>query len=251
MLKPLGVDATAESVYRAMVTHRDWTVADLVGHLKLTKDQVTDALDRLADLALVRRSRENPADLRPVDPEFGLLSLIQMRQAALHRSQQELAESHAAVSELIANLQSASNEPTGDELVGIDEVQSRIEVLASRATMECLAFMPGGAQSSDSIEAAMPLNEAALSRGVALRTVYLDSARNDPATQKYAEWLVQQGGEVRTRPTLPTRLLLIDRQIALVPLNPDNSREGAIQLTTRGIVTMLTAYFEHLWPVML
>jgi DNA-binding CsgD family transcriptional regulator len=246
MLKPLGVDATAELVYRSMVAHRDWGVAELVSALAMSEDEVRCTLDRLADLALVRPSRENPDDLRPVDPEFGLLSLVQMRQAQLHRSQQELAESHAAVSDLIAGLQqSASHAP--DELVGIDEIQRRIEVLASRASKECLSFMPGGAQSEASISAGMPLNEAALLRGVAIRTVYLDSARNDPRTQKYADWLVQHGGEVRTQPTLPARLLLVDRETALVPLDPENTRQGAIQVTTPGIVALMRAYFEQLW----
>jgi DNA-binding CsgD family transcriptional regulator/sugar-specific transcriptional regulator TrmB len=247
MLKPLGVDATGELVYRTMVAHRDWGVADLVTSLGLSEEEVRTTLDRLADLALVRPSRENPDALRAVDPEFGLLSLVQMRQAQLQRSQLELAESHAAVSDLIAGLQETAPSLGPDELVGIDEIQRRIEVLASRASKECLSFMPGGAQSEASINAGMPLNQAALSRGVAIRTVYLDSARNDARTQKYVDWLVEHGGEVRTQPTLPARLLLVDRETALVPLDADNTRQGAIQINTPGIVALMRAYFEQLW----
>ena len=247
MLKPFGVDDTAETVYRTMVTHREWGIRQVAGTLGMSEQDVRSALDRLADLALVRQSLEHPGTLRPVDPEFGLLSLVQTRQAELHRSQQELAESHAAVSELISTLQTAAPRVEIDQLIGIDEIQSRIEVLANRATTECLSFMPAGAQTPESIAAATPLNDTALGRGVAIRTIYLDSLRNDPPTFRYATWLTGRGGEVRTRPTLPARLLVVDREIALLPLDLEQSRAGAIQLTTRSVVLMLAAFFDQLW----
>ncbi len=247
MLKPFGVDSTAETVYRTMIVHRDWNVGEIAGALELPESDVRAALDRLADLALVRQSLENPGSLRPVDPEFGLLSLIRGRQVELHRSQQELTESHAAVSELIATLQTTAPRMEIDQLIGIDEIQSRIEVLAHQATTECLSFIPAGAQTPESIAAGGPLNDAALDRGVAVRTIYLDSLRNDPPTCRYANWLTSRGGEVRTRPTLPARLLVVDREVALLPLDTGHSRAGAIELTTRSVVQMLTAFFEHLW----
>ncbi|MGW5717863.1 helix-turn-helix transcriptional regulator [Amycolatopsis sp. NPDC003865] len=247
MLKPFGVDSTAETVYRTMVTHREWGVREVAGALGLSEQEIRGALDRLADHALVRQSQEHPGTFRPVDPEFGLLSLVQTRQAELHRSQQELAQSHAAVSELIATLQAAAPRTEIDQLIGIDEIQRRIEVLANRASTECLSFMPSGAQTPESIAAGAPLNSTALERGLTVRTIYLDSVRNDAATSKYATWLTSLGGEVRTRPTLPARLLVVDREIALLPLDHEHSRAGAIKLTTPGVVMMLTAFFDHLW----
>ncbi|SDZ35360.1 regulatory protein, luxR family [Amycolatopsis xylanica] len=247
MLKPLGLDAAAESVYRAMITHRGWGVAQLARHLGVSETEVHTALDQLADLALVRQSLDDPGIVRPVDPEFGLVSLLQQRQAQLQRSQQELAESQAAITGMLADLQTSGGRVEVDQLVGIDEIQDRIEVLAGRARRECLSFMPGGAQSASSIEAGKPLNEAALRRGVAIRTVYLDSVRNDTMTRNYARWLAERGGEFRTTPTLPVRMLLVDSEIALLPVNPDDSREGALQLTSQGIIVTLTAFFDQVW----
>ncbi|MFD8492839.1 LuxR C-terminal-related transcriptional regulator [Amycolatopsis sp. NPDC059657] len=241
------MDTTAEAVYRAMVVHRDWGVAQLAEYLEMTEEDIRAALDRLADLALVRRSLTHPTRLRPVEPQFGLFALLQSRQAQLHKSQQELAQSHATISELIVDLQSASPRVEVDQLIGIDEVQSRLEVLANHASVECLSVMPGGAQSESSIEAGLPLNEHALARGVAVRTIYLNSVRNDPGTLRYANRLTERGAEFRTAPTLPVRMLLVDREIALVPLNPDNSREGAVQITSRRIIATLLAFFEHIW----
>ncbi|WP_240361916.1 hypothetical protein [Streptomyces sp. MBT27] len=69
-----------------------------------------------------------------------------------------------------------------ERLVGLDAIQSRLEALANGLARECLAILPGGAQSVGSREASRPLDERALRRGVEMRTIYQDSVRNDPAT---------------------------------------------------------------------
>jgi DNA-binding CsgD family transcriptional regulator len=107
--------------------------------------------------------------------------------------------------------------------------------------------MPGGAQSQASLEASKPLDEDALRRGVSMRTVYLESARNDAATLAYARWLAELGGEVRTAAVLPLRMLIVDRELALVPVSASDSRSGAILMRTSGIIHGLCALFDSVW----
>ena len=78
--------------------------------------------------------------------------------------------------------------------------------------------MPGGAQSPASLDASRPLDEDAMARGIDLLTLYQDSVRNDPATYAYARWMTEHGGQVRTAPILPPRLLIFDRTTAVVPI---------------------------------
>ncbi len=108
-------------------------------------------------------------------------------------------------------------------------------------------FSPGGAQSRESLEASRPLDEQSLGNGIRLRTVYLDSVRNNRATVEYAHWLSELGGEVRTVPALPIRMLIADRSAAVLPTNPSDSREGAVLLSNPGVVTALVALFEQVW----
>jgi DNA-binding CsgD family transcriptional regulator/sugar-specific transcriptional regulator TrmB len=247
MLEVLGLDGVTVSVYRTMVIHQGWGVMRIADHLQISPAEVHASLDRLAELTLVRQSLDRPDQFRPVDPEFGLQCLVHTQQAELLRRQQELNESQAIVSGFIAELRSASSRVEIEQLVGVDEVQTRLERLAESATTECLSYVPGGAQLAESIAAGAPLNEAALARGVSIMTIYLDSVRNDPTTLSYAQRLTELGGKIRTVPTLPERLLIVDREVALVPLDPDNGRQGAVQLVGRGLVTMLVAFFEHMW----
>ncbi|MFG2999608.1 helix-turn-helix transcriptional regulator [Streptomyces sp. NPDC048340] len=77
--------------------------------------------------------------------------------------------------------------------------------------------------------------------------MYQDSARNDAATLAYAQWETGLGAQVRTSPVLPPRMLIFDRETALVPIDPANSRLGALCTTSPGIVASLVALFEQTW----
>ncbi|MFF6885463.1 helix-turn-helix transcriptional regulator [Streptomyces sp. NPDC012421] len=232
-----------------MLTHQDWGISEIAGHLGCGEHDVRDALDRLAELNLLRRSLQAPGGLRPVSPNLGFQLLLQRQQAELLAQQQQFAESQAAISKLLDEYSELrTGERHGVEyLQGIDAIQARLEELAHRSTSECLSFMPGGAQSAASLEASRPLDEDLMRRGVRVLTLYLDSVRNDNATVDYAQWLHANGGEVRTVPALPLRMVVFDREVVLLPVDPDNTRKGAVQLTGPGVLTALAALFEHVW----
>ncbi|WP_405009835.1 LuxR C-terminal-related transcriptional regulator [Kitasatospora sp. NBC_01539] len=232
-----------------MLTQQDWGVGEIARHLHRSEDDVRCALDRLAELNLLRRSAQAPGGLRPVSPDLGFQLLLQRQQAQLLRQQQEFAENQAAISKLLDEYSELrTGERHGVEyLQGIEAIQLRLEELAHRSKSECLSLMPGGAQSAASLDASRPLDSCLMGRGVSVLTVYLDSVRNDNTTVDYARWLHASGGEVRTAPALPLRMVLFDREVALLPVDPENTRKGAVQLTGPGVMTALVALFEEVW----
>ncbi|MEV6976747.1 LuxR C-terminal-related transcriptional regulator [Kitasatospora sp. NPDC093806] len=254
MLELLGLDTTAEAVYRGMLADPEGGVAELCARLELAEPTVRAALDRLADLTLLRASRDRPGALWPVSPERGLELLLRRQEEELARRQQELAVSKAAVARAVAEyatLRSATLVDGGERLVGLDAIQAKLEVLTARLTTECLGVMPGGAQSAASLAASRPLDEDALRRGISLRTIYQDSVRNDPETFAYTQWMTGLGGRVRTAPVLPPRMLVFDGTTAVVPIDPANTRAGALCTEEPGIVASLVALFEQTWETAL
>ncbi|WP_327735597.1 helix-turn-helix transcriptional regulator [Streptomyces nojiriensis] len=250
MLQTLGLGADVEAVYRGMLADPSGGISELSARLGLTETQVREGLDRLVDLDLLRPSRDCPGGLRAVRPELGLELLLRRQEEELARQQQELARSKAAAAQVVSEYAelSPNTEVDGAErLVGMDAIQSRLEQLAHGLTRECLAILPGGALSEASLEASRPLDRRALARGIEMRSVYQDSARNDATTLAYARWLTEQGGQVRTSPLLPPRLLIFDRAVAVVPIDPDHSRLGALCTSAPGIVASLTTLFEQTW----
>ncbi|MBC3840177.1 hypothetical protein GXW82_08220 [Streptacidiphilus sp. 4-A2] len=249
MLEAFGVGRTAEAVYLAMLHRPEAGPDELALCLGLSADTVHGALDELALLALLRPSLEDPLTLRPVTPELGLESLLARQQAELLSRQHRIEQGRAAL-EVIRAEQAGRRDGTAadiEELVGPDAVRDRLELLTSQTRFEVLSFCPEGAHTEDARTAARPLHEQVLDRGVRVRSLYLDSIHNDPGNIGYARWLAESGGEVRTTATLPLRLVIVDRETAVVPLDPEASDTGAVVLHSAGAVAGLYALFEQTW----
>jgi hypothetical protein len=70
---------------------------------------------------------------------------------------------------------------------------------------------------------------------------------NDGPTLRYAEWLHLLGGQVRTVPTLPVRMIIFDRERGLLPMDTTDATAGAVVLHGQGTVAALCAMFDVLW----
>ncbi|MBY8870511.1 LuxR C-terminal-related transcriptional regulator [Micromonospora sp. PLK6-60] len=252
MLLALGLDSVAESVYRQMLAHPDWGVAELSAQLGVTETRLRSALDVLFEMSLVRNSMDRPGGLHVVSPDVGLRAALAQQQAELARRQQQVAQSQAEISQLIDQLgrtQRDASAPAALHLSGIDAVQDKLAQLARETECEILTFMPGGAQSAEALRHARRNDTELLDRGVRIRTVGLDSIRNDPQTLAHARFLTDGGAEFRTSPILPPRMILVDRRAVLVPMDPADTRKGALYLTGSGFVASMQALFTQVWEI--
>ncbi|MEV4398208.1 LuxR C-terminal-related transcriptional regulator [Nonomuraea sp. NPDC049607] len=250
MLVSLGLYPLAEKVYRLLLLRQDLDVEAMASELSTTNDQVRTALDHLAELALLLPSWESPGSFRPVSPQVGLQVLLQQRQAELARQQNQIAEAESAIAAIVSEYSDAQQDgqrPGADWLLGMDAIQARIERLSAEAVCEVASMMPGGAQDPQLIEAAKCLDRQVRDRGVDIRTIGLDSMRNDGPTLAYAEWLVEMGAQVRTVPTLPIRMLIYDRRVAFLPVDASNTQVGAVQVSESGTVVAVLALFDQIW----
>jgi DNA-binding CsgD family transcriptional regulator/sugar-specific transcriptional regulator TrmB len=250
VLQSLGIGECAEQIYLLMLTHPEYGVHDLARDLGISYEQVRAGLDELAHISFARESRDHPAVLRAVRPEVAFSALLRQQELDLAQRLQKLADTKAAMASAVAEY--SRQQPSlpiegAERLLGLDAIHARLEELARDVNCECIAVMPGGAQSQASLDASRPLDEDAMRRGVELLTLYQDSARNDQATCAYARWMTDLGGQVRTAPTIPPRILIFDRRIAVVPIDPDNTRTGALCTREPAILASLIAVFEQAW----
>lgn len=250
MLESVGLDPKTEAVYRLMLLHSDWRVPEIANRIQATETEVQAALQRLVDLGLLRWSLDDPGRLLPLTPTLAFQALLHHRHAEILQKQQEFLEFQAEVTRLTAEYSAVAGPSSRDELQhisGLDAVHALIEALGERSGMECLSFMPGGAQSPMLLDALRPLYESMFTRGLKLLTLYLDSAWNDAPTLDYARWLVSMGAEVRTVPILPLRAFIFDREVAVISIDPDASGEGAVQISGRSVTMPVVALFERVW----
>lgn len=245
MFDVLGMDATAEVVYREMLAHPQVGVADLINRLQLPEQAVQTALDTLSELALVRHSSEDPQNFHAVDPHLAAEILLARQRAELAAQQQRVQEAQAVAVQLKSEFTQGRDEL--HRLKGVDRVRDYLATLYAEVESEVLTFAPGGAQTADNVRSSRPFAENLLERGVQLRTVYLDSVRNDPATVAHADRLAALGGRIRTVPSLPNRVIICDRRVAVVAADSDDTAAGAVVLQTAGVVSSLHALFESVW----
>lgn len=250
MFGSIGIGQDAVSVYRAMFAEPHAGVSDLGRILDWPTERVRSALDELARLSLIRRSWEQSEKLVLVRPEFGLQTLLWQQEAELLERQRELATARTAITQLISEFEESPGTRAVmdiEQLHGIDAIRLRIEELVHDCRHSLWTFADGGAQTQDNLEASLPLDRLLLERGVELRDVYLDSVMNDPKTVQYISRLTELGARIRTVPTLPTRMVLFDRAIALIPTDPDDTSASALVLRGSGAVTALMALYEYVW----
>ncbi len=250
MLGILGLDQDGEDVYRAMLREPGKGVPDLAGSLGWSVERVRTALDTLAQLALVQGGDTSGRGMLLVNPSVGLSSRLSQEEVQLAQRAEQIAAGRRAVDELISAYNEWAHEHRGvdvERLSGLDEVRIRLKELTYDCRSELVGFAPGGPQTDDNRSAARPLDQELMARGVHMRTVYLHSARSDAATVAHLDWLTGLGARIRTAATLPMRMIIFDRRTAMVPINPEDSAQGALALHGRGLVEALYALFEQIW----
>ncbi|TXL87717.1 LuxR family transcriptional regulator [Streptomyces sp. IB2014 016-6] len=250
MLGSLGLSETVDAVYRLLLRQSGGTVAEVAKILDIEVTEVREALDVLADLTLIRRSWRDPSTLLPANPEAALQAILAERQAELARKQQEVEELRAAAARLASDYVLEYSYGRGrmfERLPSVEAVRMRMDELVAATKRETLAFAPGGPQTAENRAASRPLAESLLARSVVMKTIYLDSVRNDPGSMEHALWMAEKGGGTRTTPSLPMRLQILDRRYALVPIDPEDSSQGATLIEEPGVVAALCAFFEIVW----
>jgi DNA-binding CsgD family transcriptional regulator/sugar-specific transcriptional regulator TrmB len=253
MLEAFGVDREVEVVYLALIDHPEAGVKEICQVVDLSEEQVRHALDQLAQLSLIRPMWQSTGTVSLISPDVALGYLVAREQAQLLQHQQQVERSRDAIAMLITKLsEEAERAPERSsvrlsQVFGLDAIRTKLAELAYGTTLQVLSLMPDGPQTSENLKASKPLDEMLLRRGVAILTIYLDSVANLPESRQYVQWLVEIGGVVRTTAVLPTRLLVFDRRIAVVPLNPVRSETGVAIIEGSGPVAAMGALFDQLW----
>lgn len=249
MLHRLGLDDLSDAVYKQLIAGRYRSADDLADHLGVTADDIRPALDRLAKLELIRPAPDGVGE--PVDPRLGLKQLLLRQMSGIDERLREFEEDRAAVMALIDEYTEArpgAGEVPGTSYVtGREAVAEELRELSGRAGAEWLAFVPDGSPSVSWLEQLQVLQRRAGARGVDTRTVTTDSIRGDTRAGLRAAWEAEPHNRVRTVPSLPVHLLVVDRSRALLPADPADPWHSVLHFTAPGAVEALTSLFESVW----
>ncbi|MBV9452023.1 MAG: helix-turn-helix domain-containing protein [Streptosporangiaceae bacterium] len=248
MLEPLGLDDICEALYVAILNQPGVRAESLVKQFDFPESDVDRALQQLKKLTLLQR-RSSDGELYAISPERGMEILLAVQQAELASFQQRIELSRAAAARLIAEhtrIAAQNDTPEVEYLVGIDAIRLRLDTLAASVACEVMNFSPTKQTEAD-INAGKESTIRYVGSSVKSRSIYLHSALKHPPTAEYIQWLARQGFEIRTTPALPSRMVIFDRKIAVLPMSSDDSRMGAVVLYGKATVTAFCSLFDWIW----
>ncbi|MCW2495203.1 helix-turn-helix domain-containing protein [Jatrophihabitans sp.] len=119
---------------------------------------------------------------------------------------------------------------------------------ADRCQQELLSVAPGRLPKTRIDSRTRIANLYTLRRGIKLRALYQQVALRDRHTRSYLTELADNGAKVRFATSVPGRSLVIDRDVALLPIpTADPSRHGLAVVREPNVIAWVIATFEQLW----
>jgi sugar-specific transcriptional regulator TrmB len=242
MLEVLGLDETHESAYRALVTVGAADVPDLARRLTLGEYDTERALRRLERHGLAAQSSARPGRWVAAPPGVALGAL-------LTQQRHELEKAELAAALLAEEYRAAAAEPAAHDLVevviGAAAVAQRFLQLRLGASDEVCALVTG-----DPAAVSGPDNEAeerAARRGVRHRVVVERSVLDLPDGIVELTAALGREEQVRVVDRVPTKLVVADRSLALVPLTSHSAEPAALVVHASGLLELLSGLFESVW----
>ena len=247
-ISALGVPGDAEEVYRYFLRHPNAGVGSIRQALGWDLDTIEAALEALSKLSLLDITDQH--HVVATEPRVGFERLIEERLSVLNAEIRRVLAAREAIASFLEDQQrGADSVPALDieRVEGLDQVRQRIDDLAFFSYRETLCLHPGGPLSAGAIEAALPLDTRSLRRGLTIRGVYHVKALDDAAMVAYLRDIARLGAQIHITENSMDRMVIFDRGVAVVPINPRDSARGALLVREEGLVSQLVGYFDSVW----
>jgi DNA-binding CsgD family transcriptional regulator len=250
VLLALGLDTVCVQVYLMMHAAPDADSGQIAQRLGLQLAEVVDAMDDLADLTLLRPGLAPSSRLRPVSIERALHTLLRQQSDQLKAQSDSLALLQSAMKELLAARQTpldALGHVDIETITGTEAMQTRLEELIVRATESMTSLQPGGPRPREHLEMARQFDEDMSHRGLHGRTIYQNAVKNDRRNMEYVRWLDGLGVQVRFAPVVPFRLVLLDRDTAILVHRLATLPHEMFIIREPALLAPLFEYVELCW----
>lgn len=231
-----------QRTYRLLVRLGRAGAADLVAHGAVPPGEAEAVLESLRAKGLA-----GPGPVHhPLPADVALGDALLRRQQDLQNTQQIVA---ALSEEYRAHARRRDSEHLVSLVVGAGPLRQRLREMQDDARREILWFCRANPLAMAGTENAE--EGSALARGVRYRAIYERELLDRPGELESILESVAAGEQARTLPTLPVRLAIADRELAICPLVPDESRgmgePTAALIRSSELLDALVALFESYW----
>ncbi|MFE9610791.1 helix-turn-helix domain-containing protein [Streptomyces sp. NPDC006012] len=255
MLQALGLGPSEEAVYTALMAQSEASAHDLARRTGIAAAETARVLADMEARGLVsvatQPDREEPGPARSrliryrlTPPSVALAPFLAERRTALHQAE-------SAFSVLIEQYRSTAVHTAGgvvEVVAGAEQVAHRFHQLQRGAQRELLVFLVGTPVAVPR-EASDISESHALERGVDFRVVAAENYLDSPDAARDARASIMAGIELRLVDSLPLKMVVSDRERAMVPVDMADSggEPSAIVVHRSSLLTALVHLFEKEW----
>ncbi|MET0975819.1 MAG: helix-turn-helix domain-containing protein [Leifsonia sp.] len=244
VLEAIGLDDEHTAVYRLVLAAPSVSIDDIARSAGLTAPRARSVLDDLEQLGLLARQASAPDRVVASPPSIALRPMLLERERGLSQAHEALVH----LSELYRHGAAQREVPdVVDVVLGADAVRQRFAQLQAAATewvgtfvLSEIAFLTADEN---------PEEDLALARGVRYRILVEAPVIERPGFLEAARESATMGAAVRVLPDLPTRLIIVDDQIALLPMKShgEHRASGALLVHPSGLLDLVAASFDQFW----
>ncbi|MEU0831181.1 helix-turn-helix domain-containing protein [Streptomyces sp. NPDC005969] len=242
MLGAIGLDGRQEAAYRALVAVGAAEASDLAHRLGLPESETERALRRLEQQGLAAQSSARTGRWVAAPPGVALGAL-------LTQQRHELEQAELAAALLAEEYRADAAEPAVHDLVevvtGASAVAHRFHQLQLGATSEVCALVTGKPIAVSGMD--NESEEQAAARGVSFRVVVEREVLALPSGILELSAALSRNEQCRVVDRVPTKLVVADASLAMVPLTGRGAEPAALVVHASGLLESLMGLFEAVW----
>jgi sugar-specific transcriptional regulator TrmB len=247
VLDGMGVTLAEEQAYRKLLRCEGLGVTDLAARLGVSARGVATALQALESKGMVTHSPDRVSRYFAVPPDIAMEALIASSQ---RKEEDRQRKARAAVTRFSATLDAHNKGRVADGRL--------VEILSAEATAQMFAQMHRTAQSEMISLTRRPMlisniNEPdhllfqCLERGVRCRSLIDSDLLNMPGWLEHMRDNTARGEECRISTSLPFKLIVADRRIAIIPLDLARPDGPVLLVRSSSLLDALCEVFDLLW----
>jgi DNA-binding CsgD family transcriptional regulator len=238
------------ALYRSLLTSPGQSPTHLAAALGRTADELDKPITRLAEMGLLRS--EDRGALRAISPMLAEATVLGAEDLELAARRAMLESRRNAIRRLVPEwntaLEPAVRETSVDVITDPAKIGNVLMHYADQCREELLSVAPGRLPKTRIDTRTRIANLYSLRRGIKIRALYQHTAIRDRHTRSYLTEMADNGAKIRFAAAVPGRSLVIDRDVALLPI--PGSKPGAQGLAVvreSNVIAWVVATFEQLW----
>ncbi|MGW8883729.1 helix-turn-helix domain-containing protein [Streptomyces sp. NPDC055749] len=248
VFEALGLTDGETRIYAELVRQGPCRIDRLPALTGLPAEQIEGALQGLVEHGLLTHTEEEPPRVIASPPDIA-------GEVLLLRRMQELHTARAAMGQLAAAYRTTARRRETDrvpvEFTPDAAVAQRIDQIQSKARDEVLMFdvPPYTSLGGDTDVLSNDREMEQLSAGVRYRTIYDRRSLEGPGGLGRISRYVDAGEEARSAPRLPMKMVVVDRELAILPAPDDGlgGHRGSVLVRPSPLLDGLIALFEQFW----